>query len=162
MKRLPCGDVAQGHEVSLTQKSTGLEKPCYCDQKHWMELWPFKSQPRPLGTQVIWSCWQLPRCLWYSRSWGWGQTTRARMVTVHITASRPATVSPVCLLLVGHQAVLLSCLLISLLLTQRVPQVPQSPLKRGEKKIILSQPWGWGRKQGDYTFVGLSLTTVHV
>lgn len=37
----------------------------------------------------------------------------------------------------------------------------KSPQKK-EKRVILSQPQGWGRKQGTYTFVGLSLTISHI
>lgn len=162
MKKPPCGDVSQRPEVSLTQKSRGLKKPSHCVQKHWMELWSFKSQPCPFGTQAIWSCWHLPMCLWYSRSWGWGPTTRAGMVRVHVTALRPATISPGCLVLVGRQAALLAHLLISLVLLQRVPLVPQSPLERGKKNKLFCPSLGDGEGNRGITLLWVYLPQLYM
>lgn len=79
MKRLPSGDVIQGHEVALTQKLRGLGKASFCDQKRWTEFKPFRNQP-------------------------WAQDGPDNMARIHVTASKPAAISPVSLIPMEHQA----------------------------------------------------------
>lgn len=113
MKRLSCAGISQGHKVSLTQASRGLEKPSYCDQNNW--LWPgwslilqkFQSCPpshwrllAASGVPVVWSELRL------------GSVNQGMHTCSSCHCFQTCHHMSICLILVGCQATLFFCFFI--------------------------------------------------